>query len=472
QIKNFVDRHDRNRFIISCRMAAYRHPFRRFTDIEIANFGDNQIQHFIANWFSQDPRKGHECWHKLLSEDYTAAKELTHTPLLLTLTCLLYERAGQFPTNRATLYEKALRVLLEEWAGEKGIPQDRLYQGLDTKRKELMLSKIAYDAFRCDRLFLSKRELVKQIETLLAEMLPDEKFIDGHQVLKSIEIQHGILVEQAEGIYSFSHLTLQEFLTAQHIVDTHQHIDRVLSQHLIDPRWREVFLLLVGLQQADDILLTMAAQVNGLISAPNLHHLLEWANRATVASESVYKPVAKRTIAIFLALDLAQALALDHARARALDLDIDRARTLALALDHTLTLNRALDLALARVLNLDRALDLVLDIARKFEEIKIFSDVNFNRLIARLEVLRVKIPQHQVSLSSRKLFVEKVHQIWLNALNLRREWIDLSRQEVVALDQYLYANLLIVQCRQAAVWVSPPVWASIESCMMLSSRPE
>lgn len=468
-IRNFVDAYDKNRFIISCRDAAYRNNLKRFTDVEISDFCNEQIRHFILNWFAQDPQKGHECWRKLEGDEYIAAKELTHTPLLLTMVCLLYGKAGKFPTNRATLYEKSLRILLEEWSGEKGLPPVTLYQGLDTKRKELVLSKIAFDAFCQERLFIPKRDLVKQIESLLAEMLPDEKFIDGNATLRFIEIQHGILVERADGIYSFSHLTIQEFLTAQHIVDTRQPVGDIIAQHLTNSRWREVFLLLAGIQQADSLLQKIETQAQSYIQSPNLRSLLQWAEDTTKHSPSKHRPTIKRTIAIFLALDLARALALDRARVRALDLDIDRARSLALALDSTLTLNRALDLALARVLNLNRALDLVLELAYKFEEIKIFRNVQFNVLIARLEALRTKAPQYQSSAVNRKVFVEQIHQTWLNALHLKREWIDLSRAEVADFDAYLYANLLLVQCKHAAVWVTPHVWQAMEAHIMCAN---
>lgn len=124
QSQNFVARYDKNRFITSCRVAAYRYNFRRFTDVAVAEFDNEQIQTFIANWFCSNSRLGEDCWKKLNSSENSAAKELTQTPLLLTLVCLIYQRARKFPNNRATLYEKALRVLLEEWAGEKGIPQE------------------------------------------------------------------------------------------------------------------------------------------------------------------------------------------------------------------------------------------------------------------------------------------------------------------------------------------------------------
>ena len=51
QIQNFVDLYDQNHFITSCRVAAYRHNLRRFTDVVMAEFDDDQIQTFINNWF-------------------------------------------------------------------------------------------------------------------------------------------------------------------------------------------------------------------------------------------------------------------------------------------------------------------------------------------------------------------------------------------------------------------------------------
>jgi hypothetical protein len=462
-IQNFVDHYDKNRFIASCRIAAYRHNFRRFTDVRIADFDDDQLHNFVTNWFKNEPERGQECLTKLMSDEHGATRELAHTPMLLTLTCLLYQRAGQFPTNRATLYEKALRVFLEEWAGEKGIHQESLYRGLDTKRKELMLAEIAYEAFAEDRLFLSRRELARKIETLLGEMLPDESFIDGIAVLRSIEVQHGILVERAEGIYSFSHLTLQEFLTAQHILECPGLVEGLIHQHLDDPRWREVFLLLAGLKQADDLLQRMEQQVDTYIQSQNLRNLLLWADQITDQASADYKPGVRRAIAIFLALDLAQVLALDSARIQRFQLDIDRARMLALAMDRNLTLNCALDLAMAKSLDLDRAIDLVVNIARKFEAMQVFPHLPFNVLIARLEALRVKFQDQPNTFKTRRILVEQIHKSWLEVLQLKPEWIKLSQPEAKALDRYLYANLLIVHCRQAAVRVSAKTWNAIEA---------
>ena len=464
QIQNFVDLHDQNRFITSCRVAAYRHNFRRFTDVAMADFDDAQIEKFISNWFSSDPTTGQECWKKLNNEENKAAKELTQTPLLLTLVCLLYQRSRKFPTNRATLYEKALRVLLEEWAAFKEVKthQEDLYKGLDTKRKEMMLSEIAHHAFQADRLFLPRREITGQIEQLLKEMLPDEKFIDGTTVLKSIEVQHGVLVERAEGIYSFSHLTLQEYLTAQYI-DDHRQIEALVTEHLTDERWQEVFLLVAGLMRggADDLLLLMEKQAQKYINTPKLQALLTWAEQVTAGSESNLKPVAKRGIANAIANAIAYANAYAIAYAYAI------ADPLAYVIAYTsaYTIVNAIAIAIADA-NAKTIADAI-TYTRELEELKVFKGINFTVLIARLEALKAKVPDDKQPEEVRRAFTKQFVQTLLKAFRLNPELVNLSEEEAEAWKNYFYANYLMVQCKEAAVRVSPKTWAEIEERMLL-----
>ncbi|MEQ8998276.1 MAG: NACHT domain-containing protein [Coleofasciculus sp. B1-GNL1-01] len=467
-IQNFVDLHDKNRFIASCRVAAYRNNFRRFTDVAMAEFDDDQIEKFISNWFGREPQTGQECWQKLNHQDNKAAKELTQTPLLLTLVCLLYQRSRKFPTNRATLYERALRVLLEEWAAEKGVFKDDVYKGLDTKRKEMILSEIAHDAFQADHLFLPRREITDQIEELLAEMLPDETFIDGEAVLRSIEKQHGVLVQRAEGVYSFSHLTLQEYLTAQYI-DDHRQIEKLVKEHLTDQRWREVFLLVSGLMRggADELLLLMEKEAQTYINTPRLQALLRWADWITADSESNMKPVAKRAIAYVIANTLANAITLDYANylhlniyARAIARTLGFSRNLANADDFVSTLN----LSYVR----DRAVSLKIakNLTRDLEKIKIFKNIDFTLMIARIESLKTKLPDSNQPYKVHKEFANKLLQIWLKAFNLKKHIIQLSVKETSAFHNYFYVNYLIIQCKKSAVRVSPKTWAAIEERML------
>jgi predicted NACHT family NTPase len=308
KIQNFVDRYDKNRFIVSCRTAAYRNNFQRFTDVKLADFDDTQIEQFIGNWFQSEVDKqagtAQKCWELLQKPEYAAAKELAHTPLLLTFLCLIYDRSQNFPNNRSVLYKKALRILLEEWAAEKRIQKEEIYQGLSTELEESLLSEIAYTGFETDKLFFSQREVVEEIKTFLAGNLNAPKHLDGEAVLNAIAVQQGILVERAEDVYSFSHLTLQEYLTAQYIADNNL-IEQLVTGHLSDRRWREVFLLVAGLVRskngADDLLLLMEKEAQKYINTPKLQGLLQWADAATKDSEGDFKPVGKRAAAIAIA---------------------------------------------------------------------------------------------------------------------------------------------------------------------------
>jgi predicted NACHT family NTPase len=83
-IQDFVDQYDKNRFITSCRTAVSRRNVRRFTDVTIAEFDDDQIRQFIGNWFQSgvDQQSGtaERCWELLQQPENAAAKELAHTP--------------------------------------------------------------------------------------------------------------------------------------------------------------------------------------------------------------------------------------------------------------------------------------------------------------------------------------------------------------------------------------------------------
>jgi hypothetical protein len=105
--------------------------------------------------------------------------------------------------------------------------------------------------------------------------------------------------------------------------------------------------------------------------------------------------------------------------------------------------------------------------AHVLEERKIFEDVNFTKLIARLEALKARMSNKKQPLEEHQAFAKRIGQIWLDVLNLSPELINLSEQEAKALEKYFYANYLMMQCNEAAVRVSPKTWEAIEERMLL-----
>jgi predicted NACHT family NTPase len=467
-IQNFVDLYDKNRFIVSCRTAAYRNNFRRFSDVAVANFDDEQIEGFIKNWFHSKPELAEDCWEKLKSSDYQAAKELAQTPVLLTLICVLYQRSGQFPTNRGTLYERALRVLLEEWNAAKEIPQTQIYKGLDTKRKELLLSEIAYSGFVEDRLFFQKRDLSKQIEKILPEMLPDEKLIDGYAILRDIEVQHGILVERAESIYSFSHLTIQEFLTALYLYDDAAAIvEQVVNDQLFDQRWREVFLLLAGLKNnGDALLLTIEKRIQEFVlDNPKLQAILEWVEQVVDPTNIAFKEFRKREIAIKIVISISIAFLNIKKNTFAALINIDNTNIMPLA--------NGLVNILASAHNIAHAKASINELKEYLDYIERFKILNINLFVGSrdlLDAIEQELPTddayHSICLAFRNKLLQTYREVFL----LTPELVDLSKDELEQVDIYLKVNGLLIDCRANAVRVR--CWQDIESRMLLPVRPK
>ncbi|GAB4186171.1 MAG: hypothetical protein Fur006_25280 [Coleofasciculaceae cyanobacterium] len=232
------------------------------------------------------------------------------------------------------------------------IERDRVYKGLSLKRKEDLLSEIAYSTFTEGNYFFKQREVERKITEYL-QNLPDANTnpeilqLDSQAVLKSIETQHGLLVERAKSIYSFSHLTFHEYFTARKIVSScnpYQPEDEALQElvsHLSEKRWREVFLLTVEmLLSANCLLRMMKDRVDGLLAGDEtLQQFLCWIDKksksVSASLEGAYKPVVIR--AFYLDFDIA----------------LDPDRTLGCLLDFSLTRVFACASFLARALNLE-----------------------------------------------------------------------------------------------------------------------
>jgi predicted NACHT family NTPase len=301
-IQDLVDRYDKNRFIVSCRIAFYRsfETFQRFRDIAIADFSPPQIKSLIHAWFQSHGQVELEqrCWDKLTSDEHRSTLELVKTPLFLTLVCILFQNKKELPKNRATLYENAVSVLLEGLDSAKQIERQRTYEKMDGKRRELMLEKIAYDNFVANRLFFQQGEIALQIEEVLKNLLPEEDLVDGKKVLREVEEHHGLLVNRYDDVFSFSHLTIQEFLTAKHIISNNLDIEQVIREHLFDSRWREVWLLLAGLRRADELLLTIEKVSQSYVDTPELQTILDWVDKISNPKPEGIQAVGKRAIAM------------------------------------------------------------------------------------------------------------------------------------------------------------------------------
>ncbi len=277
-IRDFCDQFSKNKFVISCRLAAYRGGLNNFTNIEIANFDERQIEQFINKWFKEKSKENRnykdistECWEKISSNEMQATMELAQSPLMLTLLCLVYNYQQDFPSNRSLLYKEAIDVQLKEWNASKRIHNNPVYKDMTLPFEELLLSHIAFKYFIKDEYFFNKADLAEFISEFISNNLNAPKYLDGSDILKAISIQQGILLERAKNIYSFSHLTFQEYFVAKY-VDDYDLLDVVIDENLTNPKWREIFILLSGIMKtgSDKLLNSICTKAREVIKEESM----------------------------------------------------------------------------------------------------------------------------------------------------------------------------------------------------------
>ncbi|WP_414584037.1 NACHT C-terminal helical domain 2-containing protein [Scytonema sp. PCC 10023] len=318
QIRRFAEKYFKNQFIITCRIAAQKYRFQKFTYVEVADFNDEQVEAFAKKWFAAVAKNNQQEREattrrfigKLNLPENQQIRELAVTPILLNLTCLVFQAKGEFPSRRSKLYEQGLDILLVRWDESRGIKRDEVYRKLSLEHKIELLTQLAAISFEKSRYFFEQDEVEHCIADYLhtlpnAQTEPIALQRDSKAMLKAIETQHGLLVERAREIFSFSHLTFQEYFTALAVVKSFEseNLEKSVSR-MSRKSWREVFLLALGMvQNTDELLLSIKQKIDILIASDiKLQQFLIWINKKKISFNVPYKQAAVRTFYFDIAL--------------------------------------------------------------------------------------------------------------------------------------------------------------------------
>jgi ethanolamine utilization protein EutP (predicted NTPase) len=296
EIEGLAGSYPGNRIIVTSRPVGYelaRLSNQLFTDAEAQSFDDHQIRQFLERWYiyvlhlspiPHDDQQELEELFKTLKEN-SRLHRLAENPLLLTVITPLH-RYERLPDKRVQVYDRCAEILLETWSKLRGTKE---------RWKDIQLSK--EDQFACvaflgyvlhersqeqgdeesdhktTRSRTSKalttdtatdvpsKFILKQIKRFLHErnLILDIKAqnIEAERFLELIQIEAGLIVERGtneynENLYGFVHRTFQEYFAAADVYERYQQevdlniVCDFLTQHLYDPHWYEVILLLLG----------------------------------------------------------------------------------------------------------------------------------------------------------------------------------------------------------------------------------
>lgn len=318
QIYEFAKEYRQNRFVLTCRTQTTEYIADNFQPIEVADFNPEQVKIFARNWFTAIPETSSQAEKFIKNfvgkiEKDKQIRELAVTPILLSLMCLLFTAEQDLPNKRSELYEQGINLLLRQWNKLKKWNKSRYisrdYQQLSISDKKKMLSYLAFRKFeQPDNFILFDQD---EIEGYIAEYLRIEAE-KSEAILRGIEAHHGLLIQRAQGFWSFSHLTFQEYFIARKIeMSCNPYADddptlQALTNHVTEKHWREVFLLTVEmLPSADALLRLMKKRIDALVAADQiLQQFLIWLSDKSCSVNVTYKPVAIRFFYLSLSLDI------------------------------------------------------------------------------------------------------------------------------------------------------------------------
>jgi len=219
--------------------------------------------------------------------------EMTANPLMLSTLCLACYNDNRLPARRGELYERALKLLIEVWTGE------RTGEVMQFETARLILEPLAYEMQEQDRRELTVDEAVARVRgpwirlpELHAVAPTPERFLD------LLRDDCGVITSGGSGRLEFVHLAFQEYLAASHVAS--RGLGRELADRAGDPRWEEVILLAMSRPGVFQPFMHRAFELGDVDVA-----LLRQCLRETLAVESApFEDAAERAFNRLVAPDL------------------------------------------------------------------------------------------------------------------------------------------------------------------------
>ncbi|MCP4425441.1 MAG: NACHT domain-containing protein, partial [Chloroflexi bacterium] len=265
-IESFTRAYPDCRFVVTSRIVGYTDAARlgeRYATTTVQDFTLADVEKFLSYWhrliFASQMGPGEPARHaaRRQTEHLLAAiraneriRELAINPLLLTVIALVHRDRVKLPDRRAELYDEAIAVLLGKWDEARGVlPEQPILPNrpFDTTDRRLLLQNVALHMHEQQQKEIETEALQTLLRQLFRPLVAIETLVDKavRRFLRLIEERTGLLVARGDGVYTFSHLTFQEYLTALAVAARDDYVAYTLSRSG-DSWWREVVLLEAG----------------------------------------------------------------------------------------------------------------------------------------------------------------------------------------------------------------------------------
>ena len=219
--------------------------------VEIRGFTSDDVKEYVKNFTRGNPEAMEKMWEHIKSNINLFS--FCYIPMNCFLIChcllqiILSESSQALPTKMTDIYKMTVKMFFfnhnrkgfspEELARLKSTHMDEAFDELPEELQKIFnsLGEIAFKGIGEGRLVFESSEVSDLEDCGLLHKLPDlkRKALDG----------------PSKSQFCFTHLTVQEFFAAKHLVDTEtdERIERFVCNHINDGTWQVVLQFAAGL---------------------------------------------------------------------------------------------------------------------------------------------------------------------------------------------------------------------------------
>ena len=473
EIDYLIEDHPLIRFIVTCRILGGKYKFNNFTYAEIADFLKPQIISFSEKWFAASYNnnlekgkiKAQKFMNKLKLPENKQIYELVKTPLLLSLVCKIFSFKHQFYSQRYKVYEQGIEILLSKWDESRRIKRDQLYKDLNIEEKVKLLSYIAYRKFEQEQyLLFEKKEILQYISDYLD--IPEE---DSHAVLTSIIQQHGFLIPRAQLIYSFSHLTFQEYFIAKWYVENKDYQRKLIdciTKNTKNSGKQVLFIFVEMLPQCDSFLVSLKKQIDAFLESDEIfQQFMNWIFEKSFLLNSQQKAASIRALYFEFSLETKSTKRVSSILDDELEISLEMNQEKQLYLD----------ICFFNILSFIKST--ILGEFNNYYFCQIFNKIlrlsNNEEFKEKILILKSELPTKLFKREQIKDWWISNGENWTNTFEYLinkhyhfKTW-QFKREQMDTLQHYYYANEILITCLNSKIEVSSEIKKIIEETLFL-----
>lgn len=245
KVNDFSHTYPKTKVIVSCRTADYEGSLSNFCEAEVSKLTEPAIKKIVKAWFKTEPEKATHLISSIASNK--DIRQLTETPLLLSLLCIQFNNDLRLPARKMELYKRCIDALLLKWDTSRNFRRDTAFSQLTDDRKEKMFEFIAGTFFCPKPSYVFHESVIEPKIGDYCQRFQINKH-DAKSVIHEIESHHGIIEKYSAETYCFSHPSFQEYFAAKRFLTTNK--DReIVKKYYSDEDWSSVIEFIIAMKE-------------------------------------------------------------------------------------------------------------------------------------------------------------------------------------------------------------------------------